>query len=46
MIVATGVNAQRHREALGMDMNTREDSAGWTALWRGLVARGLKASSS
>jgi putative transposase len=42
MIVATGVNAQGYREILGMDVNTSEDSAGWTAFLRGLVARGLK----
>jgi putative transposase len=42
VIVATGVNAQGYREILGMDVNTSEDSAGWTAFLRGLVARGLK----
>ena len=42
VIVATGVNAQGSREILGMDVNTSEDSAGWTAFLRGLVARGLK----
>ena len=42
VIVATGVNAQGNREILGMDVNTSEDSAGWTAFLRGLVARGLK----
>jgi transposase-like protein len=42
VIVATGVNAQGYREILGMDVNTSEDSAGWTGFLRGLVARGLK----
>lgn len=42
VIVATGVNAEGYREILGMDVNTTEDSAGWTAFLRGLVARGLK----
>jgi transposase-like protein len=42
VIVATGVNAQGYREILGMDVNTTEDSAGWTGFLRGLVARGLK----
>jgi transposase-like protein len=42
VIVATGVNAQGYREILGMDVNTSEDSAGWTGFMRGLVARGLK----
>jgi transposase-like protein len=42
VIVATGVSADGHREILGMDVNTSEDSAGWTTFLRGLVARGLK----
>lgn len=42
VIVATGVNADGYREILGVDVNTTEDSAGWTAFLRGLVARGLK----
>jgi transposase-like protein len=42
VIVATAVNAQGHREILGMDVITTEDSAGWTTFLRGLVARGLK----
>jgi putative transposase len=40
-VVATGVNADGHREILGMDVITSEDGAGWTAFLRGLVARGL-----
>jgi hypothetical protein len=40
-VVATGVNADGHREVLGVDVLTSEDGAGWTAFLRGLVARGL-----
>jgi transposase-like protein len=40
-IIATGVNADGHREILGLDLVTTEDGAGWTAFLRGLVARGL-----
>jgi putative transposase len=39
--VATGVNADGHREVLGIDVFTTETGAGWTAFLRGLVARGL-----
>ena len=41
-VIATGVNADGHREVLGMDVITTEDGAGWTAFLRGLVARGLR----
>ena len=40
-VIATGVNANGNREVLGFDVITTEDGAGWTALLRGLVARGL-----
>ena len=40
VVVATGVNADGHREILGLDLITTEDGAGWTAFLRGLVARG------
>lgn len=40
-LVATAVNADGRREVLGLDVVTTEDGAGWTAFWRGLVARGL-----
>jgi transposase-like protein len=40
-LVATGVNADGHREILGLDVTTSEDSAGWLAFFRGLTARGL-----
>jgi transposase-like protein len=39
-VVATGVNADGHREVLGVDVLTGEDGAGWTAFLRDLVARG------
>ncbi len=35
------MNADGHREVLGLDVITTEDGAGWTAFLRGLVARGL-----
>ena len=41
VIVATGVNADAHREILRVDLITTEDGAGWTAFPRRLVARGL-----
>jgi transposase-like protein len=41
VVIATGVNADGHREILGLDVITTEDGAGWTAFLRGLVARGL-----
>ena len=40
-LIATGVNADGHREILGADVVSSEDGAGWTAFLRGLVARGL-----
>jgi transposase-like protein len=40
-LVATGVNADGHREILGLDVTTAEDGAGWLAFFRGLAARGL-----
>jgi transposase-like protein len=41
-VIATGVNADGHREILGLDVLTSEDGAGWTAFLRSLVARGLQ----
>jgi putative transposase len=41
VLIATGVNAEGHREILGVDVTTAEDGAGWLAFLRGLVARGL-----
>src|SRR3954447_5377887 len=40
-LVATGVNADGHREILGLQVTTSEDGAGWLAFFRDLVARGL-----
>jgi transposase-like protein len=40
-LVATGVNADGHREILGLDVASSEDGAGWLAFLRGLTARGL-----
>jgi transposase-like protein len=41
VLVATGVNADGHREILGVDIASAESEAGWLKLFRGLVARGL-----
>jgi transposase-like protein len=41
VVVATGVNADGHREVLGTDVFTSEDGTAWTSFLRGLVARGL-----
>jgi transposase-like protein len=40
-LVATGVNADGHREILGLEVGAAEDGAAWTAFLRSLVARGL-----
>src|SRR5215211_1184119 len=40
-LVATGVNADGHREILGVQVTTAEDGAGWLGFFRDLVARGL-----
>jgi putative transposase len=40
-LLATGVNADGHREILGLDVTSGEDGAGWLVFFRGLVARGL-----
>jgi putative transposase len=40
-LIAVGVNADGHREILGVDVTSAEDGAGWLAFLRGLVARGL-----
>lgn len=44
-LVATGVNADGHREILGIDVVSSEDGAGWLAFLRGLIARGLSGVS-
>ncbi len=40
-LLAVGVNADGHREILGLDVASAENGAGWLAFFRGLVARGL-----
>jgi putative transposase len=40
-LVATGVNADGHREILGLQVTTAEDGAGWLGFFRDLSARGL-----
>ncbi len=40
-LLAVGVNADGHREILGLDVACGQDGAGWLAFFRGLVARGL-----
>ena len=40
-LVATGVNADGHREILGLHVTSSEDGAGWLGFFRDLVARGL-----
>lgn len=40
-LVASGVDADGHREILGIQVTTSEDGAGWLAFFRDLVARGL-----
>ncbi len=45
-LLATGVNADGHREILGLDVCSGEDSAGWLAFFRGLSARGVSGVES
>ncbi len=40
-LVATGVDADGHRQVLGVQVTASEDGAGWVAFFRDLVARGL-----
>jgi len=40
-LVATGINADGHREILGLHVTTAEDGAGWLGFFRDLTARGL-----
>jgi len=40
-LLATGVNADGHREILGLQVTSTEDGAGWLAFFRDLSARGL-----
>ena len=45
-LVATGVNADGHREILGLDVCSVESHAGWLTFFRGLTARGLSGVSA
>ena len=45
VVTATGVNADGHREILGVDVITTDHGAGWLAFLRGLIARGLSGTS-
>jgi putative transposase len=40
-LIATGVNADGHREILGLQISSAEDGAGWLQFFRDLTARGL-----
>ena len=40
-LIAVGVNAEGHREVLGIQVTSAEDGAGWLAFFRDLAARGL-----
>jgi transposase-like protein len=40
-LTATGVNADGHKEILGLQVTTAEDGAGWLSFFRDLTARGL-----
>lgn len=40
-MIATGVNADGHREVLGIRASSVEDGAGWLGFFRDLAARGL-----
>jgi transposase-like protein len=40
-LIATGVNADGHREILGIQVTSSKDGAGWLAFFRDLTARGL-----
>ena len=41
VLVATGVNADGHREVLGLRVATSETEAAWNSFFADLVARGL-----
>lgn len=41
VMVATGVNADGHREVLGVQASSSETATGWLTFFRDLVARGL-----
>lgn len=41
VMIATGVNAEGHREILGVHTSSTESGPGWLSFFRDLVARGL-----
>jgi putative transposase len=41
-LIAVAVNADGHREIVGLDVVTGEDGSSWTSFLRGLVAGGLR----
>jgi putative transposase len=45
VLTAAGVNADGHREVLGVDVTSAEDGAGWLAFFRDLSVRGLSGVS-
>jgi putative transposase len=40
-LLAVGINADGHREILGLHVTSAEDGAGWLGFFRDLIARGL-----
>lgn len=42
VLVAIGINAEGHREVIGVTEGMREDSASWEQFFRGMIERGLK----
>ena len=42
VLVAIGVNAEGHREVIGVTEGMKEDSASWEQFFRGMIERGLK----
>jgi transposase-like protein len=45
VLTATGINADGHREILGVNVTSAEDGAGWLAFFRDLTVRGLSGVS-
>jgi putative transposase len=45
VLTAAGVNADGHREVLGVDVTSAEDGAGWLAFFGDLSVRGLSGVS-
>ncbi len=43
-LLATGVNADGHREILGLQVTSAEDGAGWLAFFQDLTARACPGS--